>query len=95
MQRFRATFKKLQEMFARPNLDPLGKEKVISKACDRIPRILPRDIRLRWVRSKSECLVETKQRLFEVLVNSLTFAKHTKATQIFQTLIGRSSLNFM
>lgn len=48
MQRFRATFKKLQEMFARPNFDPLGKEKVISKTYDRIPRILPRDIRPRW-----------------------------------------------
>lgn len=49
-------------------------------------------------RSESGCLVETKQRLFEVLLNLPTFPKHTnthKHGKTLQTLMGRCSLNFM
>lgn len=47
--------------------------------------------------SESGCLVETKQRLFEVSLNPPTFPKHTnthKHGKTLQILMGRCSLNF-
>lgn len=45
-------------------------------------------------RSESECLVETKRRLFEVLVNSLTFAKRAKANADFSNTNGQILIKF-
>lgn len=95
MQGFRAAFKKLQEMFERPNVPTTWGKKI--QSCDGIPRKLSQDIRLRWAVASQNALLESQQRLFEVLLNSLTFTKCKKANtdRLFKHLIGRVSLDFL